>query len=286
MTGEELFRASLALIENASNHVARRARLSREDAEDLGSKLRIRLMENNYAVLEKFGERCSLPTYLTSIAYHLFVDEWMHMHGRWRPSAEAKRLGEGAELLEKLLVRDSMSFDEAFPIVQQWDPSLTRRQAEALVARLPPRTSRPRVVAIDDASEPAVDATTTEALAVAHERAERAKKVSEVVQRRLTELSAEDRTALRLRFQNGMTIARIARMLACDQKQLYRRLDGIARRLRDDLRREGIDANEVADLIGTDEALFEFGFREPENDDARQPKETRGSGNDDEERKP
>src|SRR5687767_2226546 len=129
MTGEELFLANLAVIEHASNFVARRARLSKEDAEDLGSRLKERLIENDYAVLAKFGGRCSLATYVTSIAYRLFVDEWMHTHGRWRPSAEARRLGEGAMLLEKFLLRDAMSFEEAFPLVRQWDPSLTKERA-------------------------------------------------------------------------------------------------------------------------------------------------------------
>src|SRR6185436_14297404 len=152
MTAEELFLSNLDVIEDAAYFVARRARLTPDDAEDLASALKLRLIEDDYAVLRKFEGRCALSTYVASIAHRLFVDDWMHVHGRWRPSAEAKRLGDAAVLLEGLLVRDRLPLAEALPIVQRVHP-ITKEEAAAIAARLPRRGPRPRLVALEDELE-------------------------------------------------------------------------------------------------------------------------------------
>src|SRR6185436_10264611 len=155
MTAEELFLSNLDVIEDAAYFVARRARLTPDDAEDLASALKLRLIEDDYAVLRKFEGRCALSTYVASIAHRLFVDDWMHVHGRWRPSAEAKRLGDAAVLLEGLLVRDRLPLAEALPIAQRVHPALTKEEATSIELRLPHRGPRPRLVALGDEIEPA-----------------------------------------------------------------------------------------------------------------------------------
>ena len=115
MTPEELFLASLETIDRAAAFVARRAGLSRDDADDLGASVKLALLENDYAALRQFEGRCSIGTYAASIAHRLLADERMHVGGRWRPSAEAKRAGDGAVLLETLVLRDRKPLDEALP---------------------------------------------------------------------------------------------------------------------------------------------------------------------------
>lgn len=279
MTAEELFLSNLDVIESAARFVARRARLTPDDADDLASALKLRLIENDYAVLQKFEGRCSLSTYVASIAHRLFADDWMHVHGRWRPSAEAKRLGEAAVLLESLLVRDRLPLDEALPIAQRVHPSLTKAEAKAIELRLPHRGPRPRLVALEDEVEPAVAGESVEAEAIEHELAVVSERASRIVQEALGSIPELERVAIRLRFGQEMSVASIARALQCDQKQLYRRIENILRRLRNALQQAGFHAAEIHELIGAIDSHLDFGLHEAENGRPRQAMDSRGVGN-------
>lgn len=278
MTAEELFLSNLDVIENAARFVARRARLTPDDADDLASALKLRLIEDDYAVLRKFEGRCSLSTYVTSIAHRLFVDDWMHQHGRWRPSAEAQRLGDAAVLLEELLVRDRIPFAEALPVAQRVHPSLTKEEAAAIERRFPRRGPRPHVVPIDDTIEPAVGGETVETPAIEREKAVASERASRIVLHTLGHVDEEERVAIRLKFGKDMSVADIARALHCNQKQLYRRLDHIYDALRKALEREGFTAAEIRELIGAIDSHLDFGLREAEKETPRQAMHMRGAG--------
>ena len=263
LSPEELFLASLDEIERAARFVARRGGLSPADADDLAANVKLVLIENDYAALRGFEGRCSIGTYAASIAHRVLADERMHVSGRWRPSAESKRAGEGAVLLETLVVRDRKTLDEALPLVQKVDASITRATAEALLARVPARAQRAQLVALDDhVREQEVDAETVEERALARERAAAAETTNTVVRDALATLSADDRVMLRLRFGNGMRVAAIARAWQCNQQILYRRIETIVRRLRQQLTTAGIDPATAAQLIGGDDHRLEFGLRD------------------------
>jgi RNA polymerase sigma factor (sigma-70 family) len=245
--------------------VARRGGLSPEDADDLAATVKLALIENDYAALRGFEGRCSLATYVASIAHRLLADEWIRVSGRWRPSAESKRAGDGAMLLERLVIHDQKPLDEALPLVQKIDPAMTRQSAAALLETLPRRAQRARLVALDDGvTEQAVDAAEVEERVLARDRADAAAKTNAVVNQALATLSAEDRVLLRLRFGNGMRVAAIARAWQCDQQILYRRIETIVRGLRRQLVGAGIDAGTAAQLIGGDDSSLEFGWTESE----------------------
>jgi len=150
MTPEELFLSNLETIERAVRFVARRGGLSPDDADDLAANVKLALIERDYAVLQGFEGRCSLGTYVASIAHRMLADERMQVSGRWRPSAESKRAGEAAVLLETLVVRDRKPLEEALPLVQKLDPSMTRASAAAFLARLPARGQRAQLVPLDE----------------------------------------------------------------------------------------------------------------------------------------
>ena len=258
-TAEERFLAGLDEIERAARFVARRAGLDADDAEDLSAAVKLRLIEDDYAILRRFGGRCSLATYVASIAHRICADEWAHVRGRWRPSAEARRLGDAAVVLEGLLRRDGRSLEEAIPLAQRIDPSLTRTAATELAARLPERAPRARLVPIDEGHDrPA--AVSAEERVVDAENAAASDAASRVVRETLGAMSAEDRVLLRFRFDHGMRVSEIARMLASDQKQLYRRVDALVRTLREALLGAGIDAVTAHALIGSDTSRLHFGL--------------------------
>ena len=62
-------------------------------------------------------------------------------------------------------------------------------------------------------------------------------------------LGDQDRVILRLRFQDGLAVADIARALHLDQKPLYRRFDALLNQLRAALEAAGIDRTEASEIV-------------------------------------
>ena len=281
MTGEEFFLANRAEIERAVRFEAGRARLSPEDAEDLQSSVDLRLIENDYAVVRNFKGGCAFATYIVTIARHILADQRMHDFGRFRPSAEAKRLGDPGILLEQLLYRDQKTFDEALAVVLQHH-AVTREEVAAMAARLRlrPRSPRPRAVSIDEVIEPAIDPDTVEKQAIDHEREARAAAINRIVEDALARVPLQERVAFRLRLRvPPVSGADIARMLHLDQKRLYRRLEAIEKRLGKVLRDSGVTREEILDLTDGTGSHLDFNGHGPETSGSCQPIDPRRSGN-------
>ena len=140
--GEALFLSQLAVIERVISFVSSRHHLPGVDADDFGAHVKLKLIEDDYAVLKKFEGRSSLRTYLTVVIQRLFLDYRIAAWGKWRPSAEATRGGEIAILLERLTSRDGYSFDEACELLEtNHQVTLPRAELEAMAGRLPGRTA-------------------------------------------------------------------------------------------------------------------------------------------------
>jgi RNA polymerase sigma factor (sigma-70 family) len=251
---EVLFRANLALIDRVIDSVCRRARLRPEDAEDFASSAKISLMEDDYAILRKYEARSSLTTFLTVVVQRLLVDDRMRNYGRWHPSAEAKRMGKAAVLLETMLHRDRRTLDEAVPHVQALEPALARAELERMAARLPERGAlRPRAVPLDEETFVARESADARALdAEAQRLSERA---GRVIREALAAKSLEDRMLVRFHFGSSMSIAKVSQMMRLPQRPLYRRLESLLQHLRKALVAEGIDSSVADDLRDVDFGL-------------------------------
>lgn len=239
----------------------RRYRLGPDDAEELGSVVRLRLIENDYAILRAYGGRCSFATYISIVVQRMALDYRIHAWGKWHASAEAKRLGALAIDLETLLHRDGRALDEALPILRMRHEGVTREVLESIAARLPRRGPRRREVAIDDAAfvadgRPAA----AEEPLLAGERRTRAQQLSAIMSVVIAEMPDEDRLILQLRFEGGMTIAQIASALQIEQKLLYRRVERRLRDLRSKLEERGVAPDDAMDLVGRSDTDLHFDF--------------------------
>ncbi len=246
VTPEQLFVSQLAAIERAISWVCARRCLRGADAEDFGSVVKSRLIENDYEVLARFEGRSSLKTYLVVVINRMYLDFQVRRFGKWRSSAEARRLGSVALRLECLLYRDGLSFDEACGVLQS-DPRVreTRDDLYAVWQRLPER--RRRAGEGEGAEQSAGDRTPS-----GLERAERqalAERTFSVIRRSLARLPGGDRLFLRLHLEQGLTVAEASRCLDADQKALYRRKERILEGLRADLEGEGIGSAEAHELL-------------------------------------
>ena len=249
---EAEFLTNLPLIERVIAFVVHRHHVSAADAEDFASQVKLKLIENDYAVFRKFQNRSSLRTYLSTVVTHFFQDFRNAAWGKWRPSSDAVRGGPVAVLLEQLLVRDGYTFDEACELLTtNHRIDVARTELEELVARLPVRVRRrfePDVVLVNaPATTPAPDDVLD-----ASTRDRQAARAREVLARVMAALPAQDRLILSLIYSDGRSVADVARLLRLKQKPLYPRIAAMLRRLRTALEDEGISASMVPQLSEED----------------------------------
>lgn len=253
----ELLTANLPLIERAVAFACRRNRLDPDHAEEFAAIVNLKLVENDCAILRAYEARSGFATYISVVVQRMALDYRIHLWGKWHSSAEAKRLGALAVDLEQLLLRDGRTLDEALVILGSKHEGVTRASLAALADRLPARQPRLREVALGDSEPRAVIDATDEPL-FEEERRRTSERLSAIMSEIIGRLPEDDQLILQLRFEGGMPVSNIARALQIDQKLLYRRLERRMRDIRVELERSGVDADEVLDLIGRDEAVLDF----------------------------
>lgn len=261
MNADALFRTNLAVIGRVVREVCRGTRMQPDDVDDFSSSVMVALMENDYAILRHWEGRSSLAGYLNVVIRRLLADRRYDELGRWRSSAEATRFGPAGVLLEKLLLRDGRSFEEALPLVAALDPSRSREDFAAMAARFPPHTARLRPVELDETVEtllPSSDRADTRLLSAEARRL--SQRAGEVVRRTMATWTDEDAMILRFHFGASMTIADVSRMLRIPQRPLYRRIEALLARLRAALIAAGLDATVLSSVVGEASQEMDFGL--------------------------
>jgi RNA polymerase sigma factor (sigma-70 family) len=250
MNWETFFLDNLPLIDRVTAFVSRKYNISGADAEDFASRVKLKLIEDDYKVLREFEKKTSLPTYLTIVIQRIYLDQKIHEWGKWRPSMRARQGGEAAIYLERLVSRDGLDMAEAATIVRQkytnLDSRALKKLAASIVVRQPRRASK--VEQKEEMREPASEASAEdELLSGAREAA--ARRASEVLSRELDRLPAEDRLIMKMRFVDAMKVSTMARQINVDQKQLYRRIDRLVAAMRESLLAAGVAMSDIGDML-------------------------------------
>jgi RNA polymerase sigma factor (sigma-70 family) len=243
---ESLFLEHLQRIEKIVAFICSRHGLRGADAEDFSSLVKLKLIENDYAILRKFRQESSLATYLAVVISSLYRDFRVQRWGRWRPSAMARSYGEDAVKLETLVSRDGYTAREAVELVAKQSP-LTEKMLRSLVAKLPVRDRLRPVEVNADAVATEVDTATT--VAFDNDEAEERSRIEQSLTDAIDSLQPEDRTIIKMKFWNGMSVADISRIAGIPQKHLYRRLEKLSASLRLRLRQAGVSNEDVRELI-------------------------------------
>jgi RNA polymerase sigma factor for flagellar operon FliA len=250
MTPEETYLGNLRTIERIAAFVARRNHLNDDEAAEFTQEVRVRLLDDDYGIIRKFRGQSTFSTYLTTVIMRLLhkwrVEQW----GKWRPSAEAKRIGEKAILLERLLTRDGYTYGEAVsmlttPATSGW----TTAEIESIYVRLPER--RPRTVMVSEEVLPESASVEPDALerVESPERETMARKAAQTIDGLLHGMDAEDRLILQMRFWDARKVPEIARALHIEQKKIYKRLERLFVSLRRELERAGVSRDAVSSLL-------------------------------------
>lgn len=228
----ELLTRELAMVDQLTARVCRRHRLTADERDEFAGHVRLKLVEDDYAILRSFRHRSSLRTYLHVVIERLFLDYRTARWGRWRPSAKATANGAVAVLLDRLMTRDGLSFDEACAVVQTNHRIDVSRQAlYAISVQLPARANR-RLVPCDGWEHSlAADGSPEDDLA--REEAGRvAARVKRALQESVSRLTPADRRLFDMRFREGRAVVDIARALGQPPEPLYRRLEHIVQKIR------------------------------------------------------
>ncbi|HEX8154932.1 MAG TPA: hypothetical protein VF698_17500, partial [Thermoanaerobaculia bacterium] len=153
MDPANLLTSNLEQIERAIAFACRRCRFDRDECEEFASVVKLRLIENDYAVLRSFAELSSFQAFIGVVVQRMALDYRTQAWGKWHASAEAKRLGPLAMRLEEILHRDRRTLDDAVTILGG-----SREELQALADRLPSRAPRHRSVPLEEADPVAANA--------------------------------------------------------------------------------------------------------------------------------
>jgi len=216
-------------IEAVLAHVRRRHLLSPDAAEEFSSWARLRLIEDDGAILRKFRGQSTLRTYLTTVLVHLFLDWRIAQWGRWRPTALARRLGPLAIELERLVLRDGRDYEEAVEALLSIRAAGSRAECDGAWAQLKRQPVR-RMTGTDGLNDmPSPDDAHAH---VDFESAQaKAARLTAALRRSLRGLEDQEQIILRLSYVNRFTAKQIAAVLGVEAKPLYRRIEQIEAKL-------------------------------------------------------
>ena len=207
------------------------------------------MIDDDHARIRAFSGRSSLQTYLVVVITRLFQDWRNSQWVKWRPSAEAKRLGPLAVKLETMTVRDKLTFEEAVETLRTNHGVTEGRAAlESLYSRFPVRTGRSFTTdeVLDTVGAPNSNADASLAQAEASAGAGAA---ATALAGALTALPPQDRIIIRMRFDDGFSVAEIAKALKLEAKPLYRRIEKLLFELRRTLEGSGVGVELIRDVI-------------------------------------
>jgi RNA polymerase sigma factor (sigma-70 family) len=245
-----LFLENLRWIEKVAGIVCRKHGVWGDDAEDFASVAKMKLMENDYADLRKFRGDCSATTYIATLVVRRFHEYAREKWGRWRNSAAAEREGQLAKDLETLVHRDGCTLAQAAEQLRSAGKTeLSDAELARILGRLPARQPmRPQEVStplIENA--PAGESADSGIGGMELDRHKSA--LLAALFKVMEQLPAEERHILRMRFGDGRSVADVARALRLEQKPLYRRIDQLRAKLKTDLERCGVTAEDVRELL-------------------------------------
>lgn len=252
MTAEDVFLEHVGTIDRITAFICRRSRLDSAEAEDFASFVKLELIENNYEIIRKYEGRAAFGTYLTTVIQHLFYQYRVRMWGKWRPSAEARRIGQKAVTLERLISRDGYTFGEAVQLLTTGsDCELSAAQLTAIWLRLPIRMPRPVLVSHAAMPDAPVETDLDDGL-MSSDRQEVARAAARALDEAIAALPAEDCLILQLRFWESWRVPRIAEALRMPPKKVYKRIEKLLSILRASLEHQGLCRQAIDDVLAHD----------------------------------
>jgi RNA polymerase sigma factor for flagellar operon FliA len=248
----EFLEANYDLIKALAAKVCRYSRLSAQDIEDFQSDVVTKLIERDYQRLRDYRGESSWSTYLTTVFRNLLHDDLDKKRGKFRPSAQAERLGAVAVEYERLTIRDGYSFGQAFEVLRtNYEFNVSLADLEKLVAQLPFRTRR-QFVSEDAIVDYASDDPSPDETAARLEAQVPVQRLRRALIKVIDSLDRQDRLILIYIYRDRLRVATVARVMKRNQKRLYVELNLLRERLRKLLEEQGFNHELVRELLHWD----------------------------------
>ncbi|HSU17506.1 RNA polymerase sigma factor [Longimicrobium sp.] len=221
------------------------------DAEDFAAWVRMKLVEDDYAVVRRFRGDSEIKTYLASVVVRHFVNFNRAQRGRWRISAAAERLGAPAADVETLVRRDGYTLQQAGEKLRTAGrTTLSDAELARLLDQLPERAPlRPVVGEPATGLDGAPGASRADERVIEAEAEGRRAEMLGALGTAMEQLELEEQLIVQLHFAEGHTLADVARALRLEQKPLYRRVERLRVRLRAVLESAGLGGDDVRGLL-------------------------------------
>ena len=227
--------------------VSRRKGLDDQQTEEFRSEIHLHLVEKDYAVLRSWDGRSELRTFLYAVISRKLIDVFRARHGRWRPSKKAEALGETAVRLEQLLHQRRYSFEEAYQQLRSDPRHPVSRNSLALLAS---KLSRPPPVSETPLDQDLAGTSRNPEQSLEDgDEATLLTRVFTVLETSGEALEESDRLLLQLRFEEGVTLSRAARLLGQERPQVEKRLKQLLELLRTRLKEAGIGEAALLELL-------------------------------------
>lgn len=249
MDAEQVLLAHFDFIKATTASICRRYSIFGDDADDVFGEVELRLIRDEYAAIKKCKNWDNPKPFLRVLIGHLALD-WMvsQWGGKWRPTAKAKRMGPAAVLLERLILRDGMSRDEAVLTVINTD-ELTESREELMdmlaKLRLLPRSTTVRIddqIDVPSMPEPGDSLVTDEGLS-------RLEQIFDATRDEVERLGATDKIIIKMKYFDGFTGKQIAETLGETEQWVFRRIYKVMDKIRARLEARGIEWSEVCELF-------------------------------------
>lgn len=239
----------LPLIRKIAFEIARRKRLTDEEAEELTSQVQWRLVRDDYKALREFRFESSFGTFVAVVAQRTATDLLRGRLGNWRPSAVARRTGPWAETYETLCQRDGLPKDEARRELARRGFAIPCEQVDQLESAWPDRPGR-RFVGAEALTSTATSEPDPEQAALDREREQSRHWALGVLRDACTSLPPADRWLLE-QFYAGVTAEQLAKLLPerPDRRQLFYRIEKLRDQLRLKLEAAGVRRETVRELF-------------------------------------
>ena len=114
-----------------------------------------------------------------------------------------------------------------------------------------PKSNRTRFVVFsqEDVSEAVDRSALPDELATQTESSEIKQKMAKIVKSMSTDLSPEDRLILKMKYYDDHKVSEIARILQLEQKALYRRLNRLMARFKEEILKDGLNINDIHEAL-------------------------------------
>jgi RNA polymerase sigma factor for flagellar operon FliA len=249
LSPEALLLENLGWIDRVASMACSKHGVWGAEAEDFSAWVRMKLVEDDYAVLRRFRGDSELKTYLAAVVTRHFISYYRTLRGRWRPSAAAERLGSPAADLELLVLRDGYTVAQAGEKLRTAGrTTLSDAELARLLDRLPSRGPLRPVEEAPAVLDATPGASRADERVMAAEAETRRAMVIGALGEALGELKPEEQLIVKLHFAEGLSVADVARALHLEQKPLYRRVDQLRARLRALLESAGLCGDDVRGL--------------------------------------